>query len=114
MLDNLVETENKQHNTLFVCDGCCCGHPEKGNPVVERDNLKELIKEEGLKEQISLQFPYCLGPCSLANVVKARIKGKDFWFKQINTETERKAVVSFVKNPTQVPQTLKEKQVFFN
>ena len=92
MLDTMIDTfASGQKPTLFVCDGCCCGHPEKGNPAVDRENFKELMEKEGLKEEVEMQFPYCLGPCSLANVVKARIKGKDFWFKQINTEKERKA-----------------------
>ena|SRR3989338_2725038 len=103
-----------QENILYVCNGCCCGHPEKGNPIVKKELFRELIKKEGLDQQISMEVPYCLGPCRMANVVKALISGKMYWFRQINTEDDIHAVINFLKNPEEVPARLQMKQVFFS
>jgi len=79
--------------TLYVCNGCCCGHPEKGNPEVQNELFNELVKES----DISIKRPYCLGPCHLANVVKVEKDNKEYWFQKINTKQDVEAVVAFTK-----------------
>jgi predicted metal-binding protein len=97
--------------TLYVCNGCCCGHQEKGNPLVKNELFEKLTKDEA----ITIEKPYCLGPCHLANVVKVEDDeeggGKEYWFQKINTETDVKDVVSFVKK-NEMSDSLKEKLVF--
>ena len=100
-------------NTVFVCNGCCCGHTEKGNPFVKKDLFRELLAKEGLAKNIAMEVPYCLGPCNLANVVKATLNGKTYWFKRINTEEDVHAVIAFLKNPAEIPGRLQLKQVFW-
>ena len=102
-----------ESKTLYVCNGCCCGHPEKGNPVVKQELFRSLLTQEGLDKDVSMEVPYCLGPCRMANVVKAIVHGKTYWFRQVNTEDDAHAVISFLKNPKEVPVRLQMKQVFF-
>lgn len=102
-----------EENILYVCNGCCCGHPEKGNPLVKQDLFRELLGQEGLDKQVTMEVPYCLGPCKMANVVKAILHGKMYWFRQINTDADVRAMIQFLKNPKEIPAQLKNKQVFF-
>ncbi len=102
-----------ENKTLYVCNGCCCGHVEKGNPVVKQDLFRSLLAEEGLDKHVTMEVPYCLGPCRMANVVKAILHGKTYWFRQVNTDADVHAVISFLKNPKEIPSQLKSKQVFF-
>ena len=102
-----------ESKTLYVCNGCCCGHPEKGNPVVKQDLFRSLLVEEGLDKDVSMEVPYCLGPCKMANIVKVFSNEKMYWFRQVNSEDDVQAVIAFLKNPKEVPDLLKKKQVFF-
>lgn len=102
-----------QENILYICNGCCCGHPEKGNPIVKKELFRELLGQEEFDKQVTMEVPYCLGPCRMANVVKALINGKMYWFRQINSEDDVHAVITFLKNPKEVPAQLQMKQVFF-
>lgn len=102
-----------ENKTLYVCNGCCCGHPEKGNPVVKQELFRSLLAQEGLDKQVSMEVPYCLGPCSMANVVKAIVQGKTYWFRRVNTDADIHAVIAFLKNPKEFPPLLRSKQVFF-
>ena len=97
--------------TLFVCNGCCCGHLEKGNPIVKNELFHSLLTEENLQKEVQIEKPYCLGPCGEANVVKIHKNGKNYWFKRINTDEDVHAVIAFVKNPTVLPQALHGKQL---
>jgi predicted metal-binding protein len=100
-----------ESKTLFVCNGCCCGHEEKGNPKVKNEVFEKLIKDT----PITIEKPYCLGPCHLANVVKVEVnkdeKITEHWFQRINTEEEVGQVVSFAKSGNMSDQ-LKEKLMF--
>ena len=102
-----------EENILYVCNGCCCGHPEKGNHLVLNDRYAALLKAEGLDKHIAIEKPYCLGPCRLANVVKALVHGRMYWFRQVNTEDDVREMIAFLKNPKEIPQLLQKKQVFF-
>jgi cobaltochelatase CobN len=83
------------NKTLYVCNGCCCGHEEKNNPKVKNELFEKLVSDS---KNVSIEKPYCLGPCHLANVVKVDVEGKEYWFQRVNTEEDVKAVSSFVKS----------------
>lgn len=102
---------NQEQATLFLCNGCCCGHQEKGNPLVKNELFEQLLHQENLQKDVKIEKPYCLGPCSYANVVKVNKNGKNYWFRKINTEEEVHAVVEFLKNPAVLPKPLHGKQL---
>jgi hypothetical protein len=54
---------------VTVCQGCCCGHVEKGKPAVPVDWLKAEWKAAGLLKRIHLTVSGCMGPCDIPNVV---------------------------------------------
>lgn len=82
----------KLKDTVYVCNGCCCGHEEKGNPKV----LNELFDAE-MKDIIAIERPYCLGPCEQANTVKITLDNINYWFKRINSEQDVKDIKHFIK-----------------
>ncbi|VVB57661.1 Uncharacterised protein [uncultured archaeon] len=84
---------------LEVCNGCCCGHPEKGNPKIDEGKVREAAKEAGLPAT-SLSFPYCLGPCSYANVARVKAGGRVWTFAGVNDEGLRREVMEFAKAPS--------------
>lgn len=79
---------------ISVCNGCCCGHVEKGNPAVHNALFDALIEDDPM---ITLERPYCLGPCNMANVVKVGIEQKEYWFHHVDTEDDVKNVIAFTK-----------------
>lgn len=85
---------------LSVCNGCCCGHVEKGNPAIDIESVRRAVKEAGLADS-SLSFPYCLGPCSHANVVRVSAAGRKWTFVRINDDELRKEVMAFAKAPSE-------------
>lgn len=97
--------------TLFVCNGCCCGHMEKGNSLVKNNLFQQLLTQEKIEDEVTIEKPYCLGPCRDANVVKINKNGKNYWFRRINTDEDVHAIIEFVKNPTLLPKTLHGKQL---
>lgn len=54
---------------LIICEGCCCGRPDRGFPGWPRDFVKARWKELKLNNTIQLTISGCLGPCDVANVV---------------------------------------------
>ena len=58
---------------IFVCAGCCCGHPAHGRARSPQRTLKATLrrryKTSGLDGRVRLAFTECLGPCSEANVI---------------------------------------------
>lgn len=65
---NLV-TKRKVVAQIFVCNGCCCGRVEKGNPPVPLVELKSEFKSRKLIGKVQLTISGCLGPCDVLNVV---------------------------------------------
>ena len=53
---------------IVICEGCCCGRPDKGFPPFPRDWLKQQWKDAKLNKSVQLTISGCLGPCDLANV----------------------------------------------
>ncbi|HME87133.1 MAG TPA: (2Fe-2S) ferredoxin domain-containing protein [Candidatus Nanoarchaeia archaeon] len=98
----------KISNNLYVCDGCCCGHEEKGNPAILHEFIEDQIKKNNL--DITIHKPYCLGPCSQANVIKVVLDGKNYWFKRMNEEQDIQDLMEFMKSRT-MTENLEHKQM---
>jgi len=98
-----------QNILVSMCEGCCCGHPEKGNPKVMLREFSKMLQESNL-QHVSLSVPYCLGPCSMANVVKVQANGSDYWFGRMNQKEDLDALADFLKNPTALPSRLAKRQ----
>ncbi len=101
------------NSKVFMCDGCCCGHMEKGNPKVMRGEFERMVAEAGLSDSVSISSPYCLGPCSMANVVKVQANGIDYWFSRMNQKEDIEALAEFLKNPAALPPRLAKRQFHF-
>lgn len=67
-----------------VCNGCCCGHTEKGHPEVPVEWLKKEWKHRGLLKRVHLTISGCLGPCDVSNVILiASVEGTR-WFGRLD------------------------------
>lgn len=62
---------------IFICDGKKCGRYSKEI----RKGFKELIKENGLKKEIELQYMDCTGNCKCAPVIS--LQPKNIWIGEI-------------------------------
>jgi len=71
--------------SVLLCNGCCCGHPEKGNPVLPKARLLADWAAQGLEDTVLLRFVDCLGPCERANVVVVKADGEAFWLADLKT-----------------------------
>ncbi len=69
---------------LFVCQGCCCGNTEAGNPAVPLDRFKKEWKQRNIRSRIQLTVSGCLGPCTVPNIVLLNYRGETVWFHSIN------------------------------
>jgi len=74
---------------IFVCDGCCCGHPERGGPKITpralRVAARRAFRRGGLDGRVRLVYTDCLGPCSEANVFFLYMHGRPLWLRRINS-----------------------------
>lgn len=74
---------------MFVCAGCCCGHPERGGPKAHPRALKaaarRAYRESEVVGRVRLSFTECLGPCSEANVVFLYLQGRALWLRRMNS-----------------------------
>ena len=82
--DGISKQIRVQDGHLFVCNGCCCGHTEKGFPALPLDEFKQQWKKRGFRRRFHLTVSGCLGPCPLANVVLLQFRGRSMWFHSIN------------------------------
>ncbi len=84
---------------VFVCAGCCCGHPDRGGTMAPQRVLKaaarRAYKLSGLAGQVRLAFADCLGPCSEANVVFLYLHGRAWWFRRINSPELFRALLEY-------------------
>jgi len=74
---------------VFVCSGCCCGHPERAGPKPAPRALKTAVRRayraSSIVGSLRLSFTDCLGPCSEANVVFLYRRGRPLWFRRMNS-----------------------------
>jgi predicted metal-binding protein len=71
--------------SLLICNGCCCGHSEKGNPALPKARLQADWAAAGLEDAVRLRFVDCLGPCERANVVVVKAAGEAVWLAGVTT-----------------------------
>lgn len=69
MITAALDTKRQVLAQILVCNGCCCGRMEKGNPAVPLDWLKAEFKRRKLIRNVQLTIAGCLGPCDLPNVI---------------------------------------------
>jgi cobaltochelatase CobN len=89
--------ERIQDGHLFVCNGCCCGHTEKGFPALPLEQFKQQWKERGIRRRFHLTISGCLGPCPLANVVLLLFRGRSAWFHSINSPEDVASLYGYVE-----------------
>ncbi len=81
-----VSTKRRVVAQIFVCNGCCCGRVDKGNPAVPLEELKAEFKRRKLIGKVQLTVAGCLGPCDALNVVALWLPEGLRWFGAL-TET---------------------------
>ena len=64
-----IATKRLMLGQISVCNGCCCGHAEKGHLAVPVEWLKNEWRCRGLLKRVHLSISGCLGPCDVPNVV---------------------------------------------
>lgn len=75
-----ITTKRQVIAQIFVCQGCCCGKVEKGNPAVPVDWMKAEFKRRKLIRRVHLTISGCLGPCDVLNVVALWLPEGMRWF----------------------------------
>lgn len=75
-----IVTKRKVIAQIFVCNGCCCGRADKGNPPIPLDELKAEFKKRKLIGKVQLTISGCLGPCDVLNVVALWLPTGMRWF----------------------------------
>ena len=69
--------------SVLICQGCCCGHPEKGNPEIPRARLEAAWAERDLEQSVRLRFVDCLGPCRPANFAALKTRRRTVWLADL-------------------------------
>jgi len=95
--DGVAKDIRIQDGHLFVCNGCCCGHIEKGFPALPLDEFKRQWIERGIRRRFHLTISGCLGPCPLANVVLILFRGRSAWFHSINSPADVGLLYDYVE-----------------
>jgi cobaltochelatase CobN len=75
-----IVTKRRVVAQIFVCNGCCCGRADKGNPPIPLDELKAEFKRRKLIGKVQLTISGCLGPCDVLNVVALWLPEGMRWF----------------------------------
>lgn len=83
---------------------------EKNNPPIDRADFARLLSQAGLRDA-KIDFPYCLGPCHLANVVSLQLGRSFYLFSHIRSAEDRTALIEFIQNPSVLPAPLHEKLI---
>lgn len=83
-----ITTKRLMLGQISVCNGCCCGHAEKGHPAVPVEWLKNEWKCRGLLKRVHLSISGCLGPCDVPNVVMITGAKGVQWLARINQQRQ--------------------------
>jgi cobaltochelatase CobN len=92
-----LSTRNIALGQIIVCNGCCCGHTEKGHPPVPLERLKKAWKEGHLNRTIHLTLSGCLGPCDLPNVVQIVGAEVNEWYGHIGADAVYDALIDWAR-----------------
>lgn len=83
-----ISTKRPMLGQISVCNGCCCGQPQKGNLEVPVEWLKREWKSRGLLKRVHLTISGCLGPCDVPNVILITSTEGAQWLAQISQQRE--------------------------
>jgi cobaltochelatase CobN len=100
--DGEVKTLRVVEGHLFVCQGCCCGNTQAGNPPVPLDRFKKEWKDRGIRSRIHLTISGCLGPCAVPNIVMLIYKGETVWFHSINSNHDVVLIYEYLEHLLQL------------
>jgi hypothetical protein len=95
--DGSIKTVRVLEGQIFVCQGCCCGRPERGNPAVPMEAFKMQWKQRGIRLRVHLTFSACLGPCVAANTVLLIFAGESIWLHSINTADQVNLIFEYIE-----------------
>jgi NADH:ubiquinone oxidoreductase subunit E len=79
-------------NTIYICQGSKCS--KRGSRELYK-NLKQHLKEEGLKDEIELIITECTDRCKFAPVLSAQ--PINIWLKEYNSRDVLK-LIDQIKN----------------
>lgn len=91
-------TRNLALGQVVVCNGCCCGHTEKGHPPIPIEMLKAAWKKGHINRTIQLTIAGCLGPCDLPNVVQIIGEGVQEWYGRVAGEAVYEALIAWARD----------------
>ena len=99
---------------IYVCNGCCCGRVEKGNPKVPVEELRSAWANKELENTVKLTISGCLGPCSMKNVSLIKTDSDQIWLGKLSEKEHYDALVEWALNiketgaSTELPELLSE------
>ena len=96
--DGIAKQIRTQDGHLFICNGCCCGRPDKGFPALPLEEYKSQWKRRGIRRRFHLTISGCLGPCPLANVMLLQFRGRSVWFHSINHPEDVDLIYDYVES----------------
>jgi predicted metal-binding protein len=71
--------------SVLLCNGCCCGHLEKGNPALPKARLLADWAAGAWEDAVRLRFVDCLGPCEHANMAVVKLADGAVWLADLTT-----------------------------
>ncbi len=92
-----LRTRRQALAQIVLCDGCCCGHTERGLPAVPLDYLKPIWKGERLNKIVQLSVSGCLGPCDLPNVATIVTPAGQTWYGRLTTREDYDVLVRWAR-----------------
>lgn len=91
-----LETKRTIFAQIFVCNGCCCGRTEKGNPAVPVDYLKAEFKARKLIRNVQITISGCLGPCDVPNVVAILTHAEGMrWYGNLSEQWQFESLIEW-------------------
>ena len=91
----MLSTKRRVIAQVLICEGCCCGHVERGRPAVPSEWLKEEWRKRGLLKRIHLTISGCLGPCDVPNVVAIVTQTETVWLGNISRQDQYQALLDW-------------------
>jgi cobaltochelatase CobN len=92
-----LTTPSRAIASVLVCNGCCCGHTEKGKPPLPKARIEAAWKDQSLGRAVRLRFVDCLGPCSEANVAVVKTATETIWLAALASDQEYEELAAWAK-----------------
>ena len=81
----------------YCFTGCCCGKTERGYAAVPADTFTAEWRRRKLRSVVHLTKAGCLGPCTLANLVRLVFDGRAVWFHSVNTPWHVRLIFDYIE-----------------